>query len=171
MTAVIEAIMVTRLRLDTANYPLRILNEPRFTDSPTRSCEARPNVSRAKVSLNRLRDLRKVDCPLLQPVADHISLISEINPRRESAAESRRQFGAPAPNMNMRGTVFLVCCCRPVSAQIVGEIDRRFLDIDQCFGRNAFGINHVMAFKFDVDVLQFVILSRLIAGDGRAVDQ
>ena len=75
--------------------------------------------------------------------------------------------------MNVRGTVFLVCCCRSVSSQIVGEIDRGFLDIDQCFGRNAFGINHVMAFEFDVKEFEFVILSHvpLIAGDCRAVDQ
>ena len=73
--------------------------------------------------------------------------------------------------MNRRGTGFLVRCRRSVSSQIVGEIDRGFLDIDQCFGRNAFGINHVMAFEFDVKEFEFVILSRLIAGDGRAIDQ
>ena len=75
--------------------------------------------------------------------------------------------------MNMRGAAIPVCCRRSVSAKIFGEIDRGFLDIDQCFGRNAFGINHVMAFEFDVKEFEFVILSHvpLIAGDCRAVDQ
>jgi hypothetical protein len=61
------------------------------------------------VSSKRLADgleLSRIDDPaLLQPVANHVSPISEINPRRESAAESRHQFRTPAPNMNMRGAV------------------------------------------------------------------
>ena len=39
---------------------------------------------------------RQHDCALLQPVANHVGLISKIDPRRERAAESRFNFFAPA---------------------------------------------------------------------------
>ena len=45
---------------------------------------------------------------------------------------------------------------RPVSAKVVGEIDRRFFDTQQRLGRRPLGVNHVMTFKLDVEKLQFV---------------
>ena len=73
--------------------------------------------------------------------------------------------------MNMRGAAILVCCCRSVLAKVLGEIDREFLDIQQRLCRRPFRVNHVVAFEFDVEEFEFVVFPRLIAGDGRAVDQ
>ena len=88
---------------------------------------------------------RIYESAFLQLVANHVSPISQINPRRESAADSRHQFDAPTPNMNMRGAAILISCCRSVLAKILGEIDCGFLDIQQCLSRSPLGVNHVMA--------------------------
>src|SRR5580693_2614697 len=90
---------------------------------------------------------RIYESAFLQLVANHVSPISQINPRRESTAESRRQFDAPTPNMNMRGAAILFSCRRSVLAKVVGEIDCGFLDIQQCLSRSPLGVNHVMAFE------------------------
>src|SRR3984957_11903650 len=73
--------------------------------------------------------------------------------------------------MNERRAPAVLSRRRSVLAKIVGEIDRRFVDIEQCLGRSALGINHVMAFELDVVVLQLVASNWLIAGDGGPVDQ
>ena len=114
---------------------------------------------------------RIYESAFLQLVANHVSPISQINPRRESAADSRHQLHAPTPNMNMRGAAILVCCCRSVLAKVLGEIDCGFLDIQQRLGRHTFRVNHVVAFEFDVEEFEFLVFPRRIAGDGRTVDQ
>src|SRR6202161_3933114 len=144
--------------------PLKLANESEVAIKPPARTDSGVGSSLA-FAQGQLRD-----SVFLQPVADHVGLISQINPRRQSAAESRRQFGASTPNMNMRGAVILVYCCRSISAEILGEIDRGFLDINQGLGRSPFGVNHVMAFEFDVEEFEFVVFTRVIAGDGRAVD-
>src|SRR5271163_3840124 len=118
---------------------------------------------------SELRLARKHYSALFQPVANHVSLISEINPRRESATESRLQLVASA-NMNKRGAASRFCDGRSVSAKVVREIDKRLIDTEQRLGRSPFGVNHVVAFELDVEEFQFVALG-LIAGDGRSVDQ
>ena len=59
----------------------------------------------------------------LQLIANHVSLISQINPRRESATEPRHQFDAPAPNMDVRSAASLICRDRSVLAEILGKIN------------------------------------------------
>src|SRR5580693_1022550 len=101
--------------------------------------------------------LRLYESAFLQLVANHVSLISQINPRRQSAADSRHQFDAPTPNMNMRGAAILVSWCRSELAKVVGEIDCGFLDIQQRLCRRPFRVNHVVAFELDMEELQFVV--------------
>jgi hypothetical protein len=67
----------------------------------------------------------------LQLVANHVNPISEINPRREGAAESRLQFVTPAESMNVRGAASFLSRGCSVSAEVIGEIDCGFLDIFQ----------------------------------------
>ena len=100
---------------------------------------------------------RKHDSALFQPVANHVSLISEINPRRESATESRLQLVTSA-NMNKRGTASRFSDGHSVSAKVVREIDKRLIDTEQRLGRSPFGVNHVVAFELDVEEFQFVAL-------------
>ena len=57
------------------------------------------------------------------------------------------------------------------SIQWIGRYPIKRSDPSKPWVQDAFGINHVMAFEFDVKEFEFVILSRLIAGCGRAVDQ
>jgi len=101
--------------------------------------------------------LRPYDSAFLQPVAHHVRLIPEINPRREGAAESRFQFGTSA-DPDERGAATFFCSWRSVPAKVVSEIDKRLVDMDQRLGRSPFGVNDVMAFEFDVEKLQFVAL-------------
>src|SRR5271156_5830428 len=98
----------------------------------------------------RLQFLSERDSAFFQLVADHISLISEINPRRESTAESRFQFVASTANTNKRCTATLVRRRRSISAKVFSEIDSRFVDVKQRLGRSALGVNHVMAFELDM---------------------
>jgi hypothetical protein len=72
---------------------------------------------------SELRLARKYDSALFQPVANHVSLISKINPRRESATESRLQLVTSA-NMNKRGAANRFCDGRSVSAKVGREIDK-----------------------------------------------
>jgi len=67
--------------------------------------------------------LRLYDSAFLQPVAHHVSLIPEINPRREGAAESRFQFGTSA-DPDARGAATIFCRGHSVPAKVVSEIDR-----------------------------------------------
>ena len=112
-------------------------------------------------------------------------LISKINPKgREHLRSLDANSKLPAPNMKIcRAQCSSSVAAGSVSPQIVGKIDRGCLDIDQCFGRHAFGINHVMAFEFDVKELKFrhihltssrVMVVPLIsssAGTNDAIDQ
>ena len=93
---------------------------------------------------------RKHDSALFQPVANHVSLISEINPRRESATESRLPLVTSA-NMNKRGAASRFSDGHSVSAKVVREIDKRIIDTEQRLGRSPFGVNHVVAFELDVE--------------------
>ena len=72
--------------------------------------------------------------------------------------------------MNMRGAAILVSCCRSVLAKVLGEIDCRFLDIQQRLCRRPFRVNHVVAFELYVEVLEFIVFALLVADDGRPVD-
>jgi hypothetical protein len=147
-----------------------VIDQLRSLRGPGRSfCGWRRKASKGLADGLELSRIYESD--FLQLVANHVSPISEINPRRQSAAESRRQFDAPTPNVDMWGAASLVRRSRSVSAEVLGEIDCRFLDIQQRLGRSPFGVNHVMAFELDMEELQFVVFTRLIAGDGRAVDQ
>jgi hypothetical protein len=86
----------------------------------------------------------------LQPVANDVGLIPEIDPRREGAAESRHQFHAPALNVDIGSAASLVRR-RSVLAEVIREIDCRFLDFQQRLGRGPFRVNRVVASELDVE--------------------
>src|SRR5580700_322383 len=110
------------------------------------------------------------DFPLLYAVAELVSLISEINPRRESAAESRFQLVSSTEGINIRSAASFIRRRGSILAKVVGEIDSRFGDFQQRLGQNAFGVNHVVAFELYVEVLEFIVFALLVADDGRPVD-
>ena len=108
----------------------------------------------------------------LHLVANHVSPISEINPWRESAtAESRFQFTSAA-NMNEWGAPSLLCRWRSVSAKVLNEIDCRFLEHSTASRPEPprrtprRGFRALMWKNSNSSVS-----TRLVAGDGRAVDQ
>ena len=119
----------------------------------------------------RLKLSRKDDPALFQAIPNHVSLFSAINPRRDRATNPRLQLAKSAARRHVRGAASLLCCRRSVSAKILREIDCGIVYLQQRLERSPFRINHVVAFKLDVEELQFVVLARLEAGDGRAVDQ
>src|SRR5260370_1113972 len=130
----------------------------------------------ARLSALRLRGALKVrlttplSFPLLYAVAELVSFISEINPRRESAAESRFQLVSSTEDINIRSAASFIRRGRSILAKVVGEIDSRFGDFQQRLGQNAFGVNHVVAFELYVEVLELIVFALLVVDDGRPVD-
>lgn len=94
--------------------------------------------------------------------------------RRSSQGEVAlriRDFSPSAAIGNTLGAPSLFCLRSSAPAEIVGEIDRTFIDLQKRLDRGPFGIDHVMVFELDVEELEFVVFACVIAGDRRAVDQ
>jgi hypothetical protein len=104
-------------------------------------------------------------------LGDHVDLLAPIKPGRERAAEPRLQFAATAAKRNPRSAARLLGSRDAVFPEIFGEIDCGLVHIAQGLNRSPFRINDVVTFDLDVEVFQFVIFTRFVAGDRCSIDQ
>jgi hypothetical protein len=107
----------------------------------------------AKYLVGRLGSSRKHDSALFQVVANDVNVLPAVNPRRDRTTDPRLQFATSATKRNKRGAGRLLCIWSSISAKILSEIDRPFVDLQQRVDRSPFGINHVVTFELDVEEL------------------
>ncbi len=108
---------------------------------------------------------------LLQLVSNDVELQAAIKPGRDRAAEPRPNFD-PFAIADDWCTRSILRGRSPVSSEILSEIDRTVIDVQQSFAWSAFCVDYIMRFQLDMKELQFIQCARgVMDGNRRVVNQ
>src|SRR5271166_15252 len=96
----------------------------------------------------------------LQSITDEIDLLAAVDPGRHCAARPRSEFSSYSGAGDKGGAADRFARLS-VEENVLVEIDETFVGLKHGFDWEALGVNHVMAFDFDVKIFQLVVFGRV----------